>query len=138
MNPKTVTTLRRVGIALAVIVAVAPEKARVPIVMPTDRAALEAENAAMRALIEKIRQGLRMGLDVLMKSNYMNISIFIAILFAILSWVILSKTTFGYELKACGFNQNASKYAGIRQIALTAISVENEKRNRLAARQKIT
>jgi len=55
----------------------------------------------------------RMGLDVLMNSNYMNISIFIAILFAILSWVILSKTTFGYELKACGYNRNASIYAGI-------------------------
>jgi len=55
----------------------------------------------------------RMGLDVLMHSNYMNISIFIAILFAILSWVILSKTTFGYELKACGYNRNASIYAGI-------------------------
>ena len=55
----------------------------------------------------------RMGLDVLMHSNYMNISIFIAILFAILSWVILSKTTFGYELKACGYNRNASNYAGI-------------------------
>ena len=66
----------------------------------------------------------RMGLDVLMKSNYMNISIFIAILFAILAWVILSKTTFGYELKACGFNRNASIYAGIsakRNIVLSMV-----------------
>ncbi len=66
----------------------------------------------------------RLGLDVLMKSNYMNISIFIAILFAILAWVILSKTTFGYELKACGFNRNASIYAGInakRNIVLSMV-----------------
>ena len=66
----------------------------------------------------------RMGLDVLMNSNYMNISIFIAILFAILSWVILSKTTFGYELKACGYNRNASIYAGInakRNIVLSMV-----------------
>ncbi|MDD4311208.1 MAG: ABC transporter permease [Eubacteriales bacterium] len=66
----------------------------------------------------------RMGLDTLMKSNYMNISIFIAILFAILAWVILSKATFGYELKACGYNRNASIYAGItakRNIVLSMV-----------------
>jgi len=66
----------------------------------------------------------RMGLDVLMKSNYMNISIFIAIIFALISWVILSKTTFGYELKACGYNRNASIYAGInakRNIVLSMV-----------------
>ena len=66
----------------------------------------------------------RMGLDVLMKSNYMNISIFIAILFAIVAWIILSKTTFGYELKACGYNRNASVYAGInakRNIVLSMV-----------------
>ena len=33
-------------------------------------------------------------------------------------YIILNKTTFGYELKACGFNKDAAKYAGI-----------NEKRN---------
>ena len=66
----------------------------------------------------------RLGLDVLMKSNYMNISIFIAILFAIVAWIILSKTTFGYELKACGYNRNASIYAGInakRNIVLSMV-----------------
>ncbi|NLI54512.1 MAG: ABC transporter permease [Clostridiales bacterium] len=55
----------------------------------------------------------RLGLDTLMHSNYMNISIFIAVIFALIAWVILSKTTFGYELKACGYNRNASLYAGI-------------------------
>lgn len=66
----------------------------------------------------------RLGLDELMKSNYMNISIFIAIAFAILAWIILSKTTFGYELKACGYNRNASVYAGInakRNIVLSMV-----------------
>lgn len=66
----------------------------------------------------------RLGLDVLMKSNYMNISIFIAIAFAIIAWIILSKTTFGYELKACGYNRNASVYAGInakRNIVLSMV-----------------
>jgi len=42
-----------------------------------------------------------------------NIGIFIAILVAILIYIILEKTTFGYELKACGFNKDAAKYAGI-------------------------
>ena len=55
----------------------------------------------------------KLGLDTLFASNYMNIGIFIAIMIAILMYVVLSKTTFGYELKACGFNRNASEYAGI-------------------------
>ena len=66
----------------------------------------------------------KLGLDKLMNSNYMNISIFIAILFAVVMWIILNKTTFGYELKACGFNRNASIYAGInakRNIVLSMV-----------------
>ncbi len=55
----------------------------------------------------------KLGLDKLLNSNYMNISIFIAIVCAIVLWVILNRTTFGYELKACGNNKNASIYAGI-------------------------
>lgn len=47
-----------------------------------------------------------------------NGGIIIAIFIAILIYIILNKTIFGYELKACGFNSSASKYAGI-----------NEKRN---------
>ena len=41
------------------------------------------------------------------------IGIFLAIGVAVLIWVVLNKTTFGYELKACGHNKNAAKYAGI-------------------------
>ena len=41
------------------------------------------------------------------------IGIFLAIAVAVLIWVVLNKTVFGYELKACGFNKNAAKYAGI-------------------------
>lgn len=41
------------------------------------------------------------------------IGIFVAIGVAVLIWVVLNKTTFGYELKACGHNKNAAKYAGI-------------------------
>ena len=44
-----------------------------------------------------------------------SIAIFIAIAVAIIIWVILKKTTFGYELKACGHNKDAAKYAGINE-----------------------
>lgn len=54
------------------------------------------------------------GLDTLLEgSSYMNISIFISILVAVIIYVILNKTILGYELKACGFNKYASIYAGI-------------------------
>ena len=43
------------------------------------------------------------------------IGIFVAIGVAVLVWVILNKTTFGYELKACGHNKEAAKYAGINE-----------------------
>ena len=42
-----------------------------------------------------------------------NCGIWIAIVIAILVYIVLNKTTFGYELKACGFNTHAAKYAGI-------------------------
>lgn len=43
------------------------------------------------------------------------IGIFIAIGVAILIWVLINKTTFGYELKACGHNKDAARYAGINE-----------------------
>ncbi len=43
-----------------------------------------------------------------------DIGIIIAILVAILCWVLMEKTLLGYELKACGKNADASKYAGIK------------------------
>src|SRR5665254_19803 len=44
-----------------------------------------------------------------------NSGIWIAVIFAIVMYIILNKTTFGYKLKACGFNKYASKYAGINE-----------------------
>jgi general nucleoside transport system permease protein len=64
------------------------------------------------------------GLDSLFNSSYMNIGILIAFLVAVVMYVILSQTTFGYELKACGLNRNASIYAGInakRNIILSMV-----------------
>ena len=49
------------------------------------------------------------------RSSHVNSGIIIAILIAIVVYIILEKTTFGYELKACGFNKDAAKYAGINE-----------------------
>lgn len=57
----------------------------------------------------------KMGLDKLFNTNNLNIGIIIAILAVIVIYIVLHKTTFGYELKACGSNKNASKYAGINE-----------------------
>ncbi len=83
---------------------------------PDRTANMEAANKA--AIIPK------WGLDSLFDSTYMNISIFMAVLLAIVIYYILNRTTFGYELKACGFNRNASVYAGInakRNIVLSMV-----------------
>ena len=56
------------------------------------------------------------------QNSNVNLSIFIAVAFAIILFIVLNKTTFGYELKATGFNKNASTYAGMngkRNIILT-------------------
>lgn len=53
------------------------------------------------------------GMDKLFPGSSINGGIFIAIGVAILIFILLNKTTFGYELKACGFNMDAAKYAGI-------------------------
>lgn len=37
----------------------------------------------------------------------------VAILAVIIMWILLEKTTLGYELKSVGFNKNASEYAGM-------------------------
>ena len=50
-----------------------------------------------------------------LRSSNINIGIFIAIITAVVIYIVLEKTTFGYELKACGFNKDAAKYAGISE-----------------------
>ena len=56
------------------------------------------------------------GLEKLFANNKtVTIAIPLAILFAILIWVILNKTKFGYELRATGFNKEAARYAGMKE-----------------------
>lgn len=53
------------------------------------------------------------GLDKLFPGSSVHAGIIMAILISVLIYILLNKTTFGYELKACGFNMDASRYAGI-------------------------
>ena len=55
------------------------------------------------------------GLNKLFQTNSTTIAIFLAAVVAILIWVVLNKTTFGYELKAVGLNKSAARYAGINE-----------------------
>ena len=66
-----------------------------------------------------------LGMGKLFTNNqYVTIAIPLAIIVAIIVWVVLDKTRFGYELKATGNNKNAAKYCGMaekRNIILTLI-----------------
>lgn len=46
--------------------------------------------------------------------QYVTIAIPLTILVAVFIYIILNKTTFGYELRATGLNKNAAKYAGMK------------------------
>lgn len=55
------------------------------------------------------------GLDKLLPNSYIDGGIFIVILIAAFIFVIMSKTKFGFELKACGANKSAARYAGMNE-----------------------
>lgn len=59
--------------------------------------------------------GPSFGLDKIFNQNDMNGGILIAILLCVLAYIIMNKTTFGFELRACGFNAQAAKYAGMNE-----------------------
>ena len=57
-----------------------------------------------------------MGLGELFTKNaYVTIAIPVAVIMAVIIWVLLEKTKLGYELKATGNNKNAAKYAGMKE-----------------------
>ena len=55
----------------------------------------------------------KLGLDKVFPGSQVNGGILIAIIIAVIVYIVLTKTTFGYELKACGANRHAARYAGI-------------------------
>ena len=65
----------------------------------------------------------KFGLDKIFRGSDVNGGIIIAIALCVLAYIILNKTTFGYELKACGYNPDASKYAGMSEKKIVIISM---------------
>ena len=55
----------------------------------------------------------KLGLDKLFPGSQVNGGILIAIVIAIAVYILMTKTTMGYQLKACGSNRHAARYAGI-------------------------
>jgi len=78
-------------------------------------------------LVSKAKDAIlpTVGLDKLFSKNqYVTIAIPLAVLVAVIVWIVLDKTKLGYELKATGNNPNAAKYCGMkenRNIILTMI-----------------
>lgn len=69
---------------------------------------IASENAA--AIIPSL------GLSKMFTNNkYVTIAIPLAVVIAIVVWIIQEKTILGYELKATGFNKEAAKYAGMKE-----------------------
>lgn len=66
-------------------------------------------------------EGLRKFFD----NNSANWGFIMAVVAAIIIWIIIEKTTLGYKLKAVGFNNHAAKFAGINsdKSVLTALGI---------------
>ena len=58
-------------------------------------------------------QTAKLGLDKVFPGSQVNAGILIAILIAVGIYILTTKTTLGYQLKACGSNRHAARYAGI-------------------------
>ena len=78
-------------------------------------------------LVQKAKSAVlpTLGMDKAFSNNqYVTIAIPVAIIVAVVVWIILDKTKMGYELKATGNNPNAAKYCGMkenRNIILTMV-----------------
>lgn len=56
------------------------------------------------------------GLDTLFSNNeFVTIGVVLSVVMAILVWIFMEKTKFGYELKATGMNKNAARYCGMKE-----------------------
>ena len=65
-----------------------------------------------------------LGFDKLLGDNkYITMAIPLSVLLAIVVWIVMEKTMFGYELKATGFNKNAAKYCGMQEKRNTILTL---------------
>ena len=84
------------------------------------------ENSNFRNMVENTKSGYvykttyngvetaKLGLDKIFPGSQVNGGIVVAVLIAILMYIVINKTTLGYQLKACGSNRHAARYAGIK------------------------
>ena len=57
-----------------------------------------------------------LGIGALFDNNqYVGLALPLSLVMALLVWVVLGRTKFGYELKAVGLNKSAARYAGINE-----------------------
>ena len=57
------------------------------------------------------------------KNRYVGLALPLAVVMAVIVWVVLEKTKFGYELKATGNNKNAAKYCGMAEKRNTIVTL---------------
>ena len=77
---------------------------------PTSPYTFPLHTKGKQALLPNLGLGSLFG-----KNKYITIAVFLSVIMAILVWILLDKTKFGYELKATGLNKNAAKYAGMNE-----------------------
>ena len=81
----------------------------------------------------------RWGSAALFNNNqYVGLAIPLSMLMAILVWVVLEKTKFGYELKATGYNKNAAKYCGMAEKRNVILTPDHRRRARRHGRGAAT
>ena len=57
-----------------------------------------------------------LGLNRFFSDNeFVTLGLLLSVVMAVIVWVLLEKTKFGYELKATGLNKQAAKYCGMRE-----------------------
>lgn len=85
---------------------------------PTSPYTITVAHANPSAIIPSI------GLGSLFSGNQcVGLSIPLSVLIAVLVWVVLEKTRFGYELKATGNNKNAARYCGMAEKRNTILTL---------------
>ena len=69
----------------------------------------------------------KLGMDLIFRSgataSSANAGIFIAVIAGVVIYYLIEKTKFGYELKACGYNRDAARYAGINETRSIVLSM---------------
>lgn len=63
------------------------------------------------------------GLDKLFPGSSAGIGIVISIVICVIIHIIVNRTTFGYEIRACGLNEYACKFAGVKEKRTIVLSI---------------